>query len=229
MSQLCRILLVLAVIFTASVVVPQPAEALVCTVFHQVAQVCTFGQDGSVIGCNSVTFEDYRCSGGGIGYPFGPPAWFHGGGGGGSSSGSSHGNPLSPSTLSRMSSAKSKAIEALNGNAQCRDLAKDSQALQQILLPSRTNVVDVIQNLTTYRDWSDHETCSTAAAFTTPYTTTTYICKTNFEALSTRQRAAILIHEALHTAGLYEKPHNVNGKLTSQEITQYVFEKCPNL
>ncbi|MEM6795618.1 MAG: hypothetical protein AAF725_16690 [Acidobacteriota bacterium] len=206
---------------------PEPSEALTCVIFHQVSTVCSYGQGGEIVGCSGRTYQDYLCNnGGGIGYPNGP---HYGGGGGGSSGETLHGNPIFGVTLARVNAAKSKAISALEGSTQCGNLAHDSQALGQTLSPGRRDIVDTIRNKAKYREWNDHQTCSTAAAFTTPYSYNTYICKNRFTNLSTRQAAAILIHEALHSAGLLEKPQFSSASMTTAEITQYVLSKCPNL
>ncbi len=52
----------------------------------------------------------------------------------------------------------------------------------------------------------------------------TRLCPT-FGTLSRNDRAAILIHEALHTAGLSEWPHDLDAP-TSREITERVKRAC---
>lgn len=50
------------------------------------------------------------------------------------------------------------------------------------------------------------------------------ICR-QFHLLPQRRMTVVLIHEALHTAGLSEAPHDPNG-LTSREITRMVSLAC---
>ena len=50
------------------------------------------------------------------------------------------------------------------------------------------------------------------------------ICR-QFHSLPQRRMTVVLIHEALHTAGLSEAPHDPNG-LTSPEITRMVSLAC---
>ena len=50
------------------------------------------------------------------------------------------------------------------------------------------------------------------------------ICN-HFFALHRRKRVAVLIHEALHSAGLSEAPHDTCG-MTPNEITRMVEQAC---
>jgi hypothetical protein len=52
------------------------------------------------------------------------------------------------------------------------------------------------------------------------------ICR-RFHTLPPHQRTVVLIHEALHTAGLDEVPYDPNG-LTSRQITEMVEQACSN-
>ncbi len=63
-----------------------------------------------------------------------------------------------------------------------------------------------------------------AAAFTTVAGTQTCLCR-NFSTLSINEAAVILIHEALHHAGLNEKPPDPNA-LTPPEINRLVKSSC---
>jgi hypothetical protein len=63
-----------------------------------------------------------------------------------------------------------------------------------------------------------------AAAFTMVGSRVTYICDT-FGKLSRSAAARVLIHEALHQAGLGERPHQPNG-LTSSRINGMVRRRC---
>jgi hypothetical protein len=62
------------------------------------------------------------------------------------------------------------------------------------------------------------------AAYTAVGRSRVVVCE-HFRTLHRRTKAAILIHEALHTAGMSEAPHDPGGK-TSGEITEMVEEAC---
>lgn len=64
-----------------------------------------------------------------------------------------------------------------------------------------------------------------AAAFTEVGSGRVTICPALFSELTREQASTILIHEALHYAGLGEWPEDPNG-LTSREITQRVRHSC---
>lgn len=62
------------------------------------------------------------------------------------------------------------------------------------------------------------------AAFTAVESPVTRLCR-NFRRLDAEQGALILIHEALHFAGMPEAPHEKDA-MTSQEINELVAESC---
>jgi hypothetical protein len=63
-------------------------------------------------------------------------------------------------------------------------------------------------------------------AFTTVGSGMTFICA-DFEKLSSQDAAVVIIHEALHTAGLKEKPqYRGRGIKTSREINSMVTKSC---
>ena len=63
-------------------------------------------------------------------------------------------------------------------------------------------------------------------AFTVVGSPMTFICS-DFERLSDQDAAKIIIHEALHTAGLKERPqYRGHGVMTSREITAMVAKNC---
>lgn len=63
-----------------------------------------------------------------------------------------------------------------------------------------------------------------AVAFVVPSLHQTFVCSA-FAWMSNELAAAVLIHEALHMAGLSEYPHDPDG-LTSPQITAAVRERC---
>lgn len=76
---------------------------------------------------------------------------------------------------------------------------------------------------------SEHESAicrrRRAAAFTTVHGTVTHLCEVRFSKLTVEQAAVILLHEALHQAGMSEWPHDPEG-LTSAEINLLVRRSC---
>ena len=66
--------------------------------------------------------------------------------------------------------------------------------------------------------------CRGAAAYTAVGANRVLICR-RFHSLQRPTRTAILIHEALHTAGLTEAPRDPRA-MTSKEITEMVEEAC---
>lgn len=62
-------------------------------------------------------------------------------------------------------------------------------------------------------------------AYTTVGGHRTHLCPPLFERLNNRQAAVVLLHEALHRAGLTEWPPDPNG-LTSAEINSMVIRGC---
>lgn len=90
---------------------------------------------------------------------------------------------------------------------------------------NRTNGQVVIE-LTTYRDWNTNSSCGCGApAFTVPNHLTVFFCLP-FERLSVNDAAATIIHEALHSAGLTEKPNYPNAEMNSSEIQRMVETAC---
>lgn len=67
--------------------------------------------------------------------------------------------------------------------------------------------------------------CRRAVAFTAPGSVRTVVCPVRFRALPKGEAAAVLLHEALHLAGLAEWPYDPEA-LTSEEITELVRSRC---
>jgi len=63
-----------------------------------------------------------------------------------------------------------------------------------------------------------------AAAATVPGSTVTWLCP-SFGSLTTQRAALVLVHEALHCAGLPERPQ-VPGAMSSAEINDLVRDGC---
>ncbi|HMB52391.1 MAG TPA: hypothetical protein VKU40_03685, partial [Thermoanaerobaculia bacterium] len=121
---------------------------------------------------------------------------------------------LTPEQNLKLNLAKSLALDKLATLQQCRDLF---QSL------NRTNGANVI-NSTDYRDYSSHSKCATAPAWTVPNWLRVYMCS-SFVNISANERAATVIHEALHSAGKLESPP-YDGQMTSAQIQQLVKDKC---
>jgi hypothetical protein len=68
------------------------------------------------------------------------------------------------------------------------------------------------------------KTCGRNLAYTFVGAPSTFICP-KFERVSDQHAAMVLIHEALHTAGLEEAPTNPGAK-TSQQINSMVAKNC---
>jgi hypothetical protein len=66
--------------------------------------------------------------------------------------------------------------------------------------------------------------CERCTAYTFVGATTTWLCP-QFKRLPTERAAQILIHEALHHAGLTEFPSDPDG-MTSHAITKMIKRKC---
>ena len=66
--------------------------------------------------------------------------------------------------------------------------------------------------------------CGQAVAYTNVGAAPTFLCR-DFARLSDERAAMYIIHEALHHAGLTEKPHD-QGAMTSREINSMVTTAC---
>lgn len=141
----------------------------------------------------------YCCSGGG------------GGGGGGST-----GMPLPPAQIQQLNQAKSRAKSNLNNIPACAALFDGL---------TQTNGVEVI-NTSSYRAANPGATlCNGNDAYTYVGSSTVYICQ-GFSTLSQNGRAVRVIHEALHSAGMRERPQHPEAERTSAEINAWVKSTC---
>jgi YD repeat-containing protein len=145
-----------------------------------------------------------------------------GGGGGGSDPGGGGGGdpgagsvPLSPEQTVELNAAKSRAKNKLNNRQQCRDLFSGLANQDGIA------VIDA----TTYRSYPNSSNCSTGAALWTQVGSfNVYLCN-SFLNQSPDMQAALVIHEAMHSAGQKESPQ-YPGYPTSQELTNMVRAAC---
>lgn len=119
----------------------------------------------------------------------------------------------------QISQAIRLALRHLEESPQCRELFK----------PLHQDGVELLAQATLQVASSETEVriCRrrSASAFTTVGGQLTVVCPQLFGKLTPQKAAAILIHEALHQAGLEEWPRDPNG-LTSQEITTLVRRSC---
>jgi len=78
---------------------------------------------------------------------------------------------------------------------------------------------------TTYRSYPNSSSCSSGAAmWTTVGSLTVYLCS-SFVNQTASMQAALVIHEAMHSAGQKESPQ-YPGYPTSTELTNLVRSKC---
>jgi len=137
-------------------------------------------------------------------------------GGGGGGGGGASGVPLSPTQVQQVNAAKNKAKNTMDNNPDCAAL------FNGLSRPDGGNTIDQ----TTYRGADPGDTrCSGNDAFTSVNSLTVYVCD-GFSNLSSNGRAVRLIHEALHSAGMTEKPTYPNAERTSAEINAWVKSTC---
>lgn len=133
------------------------------------------------------------------------------------------GGPLQPNQKLSLNRAKDIANRAMRSREQCRNLFKGL---------NNENWDHVMND---WNEWRNGEgvrqpgatrvPCGeNISAWTITNRPTIYMCD-RFTALTPNQAAVILIHEALHTAGLPENPPTTKAK-TSEEINQMVRDAC---
>ena len=114
--------------------------------------------------------------------------------------------------------ARAVALERIDQRSQCRDLFAERGADGPRLLRTAT-----------YRRAAPDEAgglCEKGAvAFTGMPSGWTALCAESFLKVGRHRGAVVLIHEALHVAGLGEHPHHP-GALTPQEIDRMVGRSC---
>jgi hypothetical protein len=127
------------------------------------------------------------------------------------------GMPLTPTELQLLNQAKSTASNRLSTVTSC----------EQMFDALGANGAGVI-SATTYRDGASSSKCTSrpgAAAVTDVGGYTVFLCGTSFTRLSSNGAATIVIHEALHSAGMSENPPDPSAK-TSAEISAMVQANC---
>ena len=115
--------------------------------------------------------------------------------------------------------ARELAVTRLQEQERCRDL----------FLANDANGIDLLRN-STFRlaTPTEHErVCRRrrAALFTHIAGSEIVVCTGEFQRLPVRHRAAMLLHEALHHAGVSEQPFDPDA-LTSAELTRLVELRC---
>jgi len=86
--------------------------------------------------------------------------------------------------------------------------------------------IEILGNTTFYvaNTWSEVKICDRAVAFTKVGGRRTWLCR-NFASLWDLDAAAVILHEALHQAGLGEWPLDRRGR-KSRDITTDVRRRC---
>lgn len=117
---------------------------------------------------------------------------------------------------SRIEASFELAKQRLTEVPECRDLFADLGA----------NGLESLSSTLYYPASAAQEkkVCGRAWGYTTVGSAPTYLCR-KFSRISERQGAKILIHEALHYAGLGEYPNDLKG-LTSKAINELVENAC---
>jgi hypothetical protein len=125
-----------------------------------------------------------------------------------------------PSLSKRVESSVEQALavvtDRLENSAQCRSLFEPFDADgSEFLGDTYYQPAPLLQ---------ERRVCRNASAFTVVRHSVTYLCR-SFARLPTARAAAILIHEALHFAGLRESPTHL-GAPASGEINHRVAQSC---
>ncbi len=127
------------------------------------------------------------------------------------------GMPLTPTETVLLNQGKSIANDKLSTLSDCEKMFDDLGA-------NGARVIDA----TTYRDGTGSSKCTShpgAAAVTEVGSYTVLLCSNNFTNRSSQGAATIVIHEALHSAGMSENPPDPNAKTTGQ-INDMVQANC---
>lgn len=119
----------------------------------------------------------------------------------------------------KLMSAMRLAGERLNRESSCRAM----------FLPLTDNPMQALHLTSYHLAGVGPETRACEAQGVVAYTTVgghrTHLCPPLFERLNTKQAAQVLLHEALHRAGLNEWPPDPDG-MTSAEINAMVQQSC---
>ncbi len=117
---------------------------------------------------------------------------------------------------SRLEASYRIATQRLQESAECRGLFSDLGADGLEALASTMYYPATVQH--------ERQVCGGAHGYTVVGWVPTYLCR-NFVRLSERRGALVVIHEALHRAGMGEWPRDPDA-LSSGEINDLVAEKC---
>lgn len=128
------------------------------------------------------------------------------------------GQPLSPTQQQTVSQAKSRAGSQLDSVESCRGLFDG--------LPTALNPPSDFLTSSTYRYDPQSSPCQAGvAAWTTVGSYLVHLCDGFFTGSDVSSKAATLIHEGLHSAGLPENPPDPNA-MTSSQIQNMVRTNC---
>lgn len=127
-----------------------------------------------------------------------------------------HGD-MPENTRARLEDGFDLALEKVRDVAACRDLFEKLGAD-----PIETLQTGLYFPINSHR--KEKAVCGRAVAYTNVGAAPTFLCR-DFARLSTERAAMYVIHEALHHAGLTEKPHD-KGALTSRAINALVTDAC---
>ena len=127
------------------------------------------------------------------------------------------GSGMTVSDQFALRAAYSSAMKRLDGDASCRALF-DELNLDGLQALSR-NHYQPAQSV------PEKSHCLGGVAAATGVGLSQVLICERFKTLPRPSKVAVLIHEALHTAGLNEAPYDPRGK-TSREITQMVKKAC---
>ena len=139
------------------------------------------------------------------------------GDGGGEDGGSTEGLPLNPTQQQQVNQAINKAQNTLAASAACREMFNDL---------NRSNGSQVIDDTEYRAAEAGDSNCVNASAYTRVNSLTVLICQSFSNNLTTNGRAVRLIHEALHSAGMTERPQDPTAARTSAEINAWVKATC---
>jgi hypothetical protein len=115
-------------------------------------------------------------------------------------------------------SAQEVAAERLAGHHDCRELfARRGADGARLLSTTEYAVAEAGER--------DSLCARGAVAFTRLGTDRTTLCRDGFLRLDRQRGAVVLLHEALHVAGMGERPHHPRS-LTPQEIDRMVKRSC---
>jgi len=127
------------------------------------------------------------------------------------------GSGLATSDVFALRAAYSTAIKRLDGDASCRALF-DELHLDGLQALGRNHYQPA-------RSAAEQTHCKGGVAAATGVGLSQVLICERFKSLPRPSKVAVLIHEALHTAGLNEAPYDPHGK-TSREITEMVKKAC---